>query len=142
MKRLLIILGLCLCAVAQGQASPGGVPEWLSSSVFYQIYPSSYMDSNGDGIGDLKGIESRLDYIRDLGITALWLNPVFVSGWQDGGYDVIDFYRVDPRFGSVDLPQGEYTAVNTVGKIRLQTRKSSARLVLEGCSSVILSVSH
>ncbi len=106
MKRLLIVIELCLCAVGQGQANPGGVPEWLSSAVFYQIYPSSYMDSDGDGIGDLKGIETKLDYIRDLGVTALWLNPVFVSGWQDGGYDVIDFYQVDPRFGSnTDLVQ-------------------------------------
>lgn len=58
------------------------------------------MDSDGNGIGDLPGIISKLDYIRDLGVTAIWLNPVYVSGWTDGGYDVIDFYRVDPRFGT------------------------------------------
>ena len=75
-------------------------PDWLQDAVFYQIYPSSYMDSDGNGIGDLPGIASRLDYIRDLGVTAIWLNPVYVSGWTDGGYDVIDFYRVDPRFGT------------------------------------------
>ena len=100
MKRLLAVIALCLCTLSQGHSAPTGVPGWLSSSVFYQIYPSSYMDSDGDGIGDLPGIQSRLDYIKDLGVTALWLNPVFLSGWRDGGYDVIDFYLVDPRFGT------------------------------------------
>ena len=58
------------------------------------------MDSDGNGIGDLPGITSKIDYLQSLGITALWLNPIYVSGWQDGGYDVIDFYKVDPRFGT------------------------------------------
>lgn len=75
-------------------------PEWLEQALFYQIYPSSYMDSDGNGIGDIPGIISRLDYIQSLGVTALWLNPVFESGWFDGGYDVIDYYKVDPRFGT------------------------------------------
>ncbi len=75
-------------------------PKWLDRSVFYQIYPSSYMDSDGNGIGDIKGITSKLDYIRSIGVTAIWLNPVYESGWMDGGYDVIDYYKVDPRFGT------------------------------------------
>lgn len=75
-------------------------PRWLQKAVFYQIYPSSYMDSNGDGIGDLPGITSKLDYIQSLGVNAIWLNPVFESGWFDGGYDVIDFFKIDPRFGT------------------------------------------
>ena len=75
-------------------------PEWLSKAVAYQIYPSSYQDSDGDGIGDIPGITSRLDYIKGLGVNVIWLNPVFVSGWFDGGYDIIDFYKVDPRFGT------------------------------------------
>ena len=75
-------------------------PEWLSKAVAYQIYPSSYQDSDGDGIGDIPGITSRLDYIKGLGVNVIWLNPVFVSGWFDGGYDIIDFYKVDPRFGN------------------------------------------
>jgi maltose alpha-D-glucosyltransferase/alpha-amylase len=68
-----------------------GQPSWLSDAVFYQIYPSSFQDSDGNGIGDIPGITSRLDYIKSLGVTAIWLNPVYVSGWTDGGYDVIDF---------------------------------------------------
>ena len=75
-------------------------PKWLSDAVFYQIYPSSFQDSDGNGIGDLPGIISRLDYIQSLGVNALWLNPVYESGWFDGGYDIIDFYRIDPRFGT------------------------------------------
>ena len=75
-------------------------PSWLSDAVFYQIYPSSFQDTDGNGIGDIPGIISRLDYIQSIGVTAIWLNPVYVSGWTDGGYDIIDFYRVDPRFGT------------------------------------------
>jgi maltose alpha-D-glucosyltransferase/alpha-amylase len=75
-------------------------PDWVKSSVFYQIYPSSFQDSNGDGIGDLKGIQSRLDYVQSIGVNTIWLNPVFKSAFKDGGYDVIDFYEVDPRFGT------------------------------------------
>jgi maltose alpha-D-glucosyltransferase/alpha-amylase len=84
------------------QAQKPKHPSWLSEAVFYQIYPSSFQDSDGDGYGDLKGIQSRLDYIRSIGVTAIWLNPVYVSGFTDGGYDIIDFYRVDPRFGCND----------------------------------------
>ena len=85
-----------LGAVAQDPTQP----SWLNDAVFYQIYPSSFQDSDGNGIGDIPGITSRLEYVRSLGVTAIWLNPVYVSGWTDGGYDVIDFYRVDPRFGT------------------------------------------
>lgn len=75
-------------------------PSWLNDAVIYQVYPSSYKDSDGNGIGDIPGVISKLDYIADLGVKVIWFNPIFVSGWIDGGYDVIDFYRVDPRFGT------------------------------------------
>jgi len=74
--------------------------EWLNDAVFYQIYPSSFQDSDENGIGDLKGIESRLDYIKSVGVNTIWLNPIFKSAFKDGGYDVIDYYLIDPRFGT------------------------------------------
>lgn len=76
------------------------LPNWLDKTVFYQIYPQSYADSNGDGIGDLPGIIQRLDYIQSLGVNAIWLNPCFVSPFQDAGYDVADYYHVAPRYGT------------------------------------------
>ena len=77
-------------------------PEWLKSAVFYEIYPSSFFDSNGDGIGDLPGIIAKLDYLTDLGVNALWLNPCFASTFADGGYDISDYRQVAPRYGSND----------------------------------------
>jgi glycosidase len=77
-------------------------PEWLKSAVFYEIYPQSFLDTNGDGIGDLPGIIAKLDYIASLGCNAIWLNPCFVSPFGDAGYDVADFYRVAPRYGTND----------------------------------------
>jgi len=76
------------------------VPRWLETAVVYQIYPQSYCDSNGDGIGDLPGVIGKLDYLCSLGVTAIWLNPVFDSPFGDAGYDVRDFYRVAPRYGT------------------------------------------
>ena len=96
---ILLLAGLMAMLPAAAQPDPTQ-PSWLSDAVFYQIYPSSFQDSDGNGIGDLPGITSRLEYVRSLGVTAVWLNPVYVSGWTDGGYDVIDFYKVDPRFGT------------------------------------------
>lgn len=76
------------------------LPAWLENAVFYQIYPQSFADSNGDGIGDLPGILARLDYIQSLGVTGVWINPCFVSPFQDAGYDVSDYYHVAPRYGT------------------------------------------
>lgn len=74
--------------------------HWLDNAIFYEIYPQSFQDSNGDGIGDLQGIISRLDYIKDLGCNAIWLNPCFVSPFGDAGYDVSDYYTIAPRYGT------------------------------------------
>lgn len=76
--------------------------KWLDKAVFYQIYPQSFMDSNGDGIGDFKGIESKLDYLKQSGFNAIWMNPCYESSFYDAGYDVKDFYRTAPRYGSND----------------------------------------
>lgn len=93
-------LTLAIACLSSGSAMAQKGPKWLSDALFYQIYPSSYMDSDGNGIGDLPGITQKLDYIKSIGVNALWLNPIFESGWFDGGYDVIDYYKVDPRFGT------------------------------------------
>ncbi len=76
--------------------------NWLNDAVFYEIYPQSFADSNGDGIGDIPGIIDHLDYISSLGFTALWINPCFSSPFQDAGYDVDDFMKVAPRYGTND----------------------------------------
>jgi maltose alpha-D-glucosyltransferase/alpha-amylase len=99
-NKSLVLFLLCLITAQFSIAQSPSQPSWLSDAVIYQIYPSSFQDSDGNGIGDLPGIISRLEYIKSIGVTAIWMNPVFVSGWQDGGYDVIDFYKVDPRFGT------------------------------------------
>lgn len=75
-------------------------PEWLNHAVFYEIYPQSFKDSNADGIGDFNGIIEKLDYIKDLGCTAIWLNPCFASPFRDAGYDVSDYYKTAPRYGT------------------------------------------
>jgi alpha-glucosidase len=80
--------------------------SWLADAVVYQIYPQSFADSNGDGIGDFPGVLSRLDYLQWLGIDTIWFNPCFVSPHRDAGYDVADYFKVDPRYGTnADLEQ-------------------------------------
>ncbi|MBP3900563.1 MAG: glycosylase [Blautia sp.] len=74
--------------------------KWLNDAVFYEIYPQSFYDTNGDGIGDIQGIIEKLDYIKDLGCNALWINPCFDSPFKDAGYDVRDYKKVAPRYGT------------------------------------------
>jgi len=76
--------------------------EWWRGAVVYQIYPRSFCDSNGDGVGDLAGISSKLEYVADLGVDAIWISPFFKSPMKDFGYDVEDFRQVDPVFGDLD----------------------------------------
>src|SRR5690349_15235923 len=77
-------------------------PAWWQRGVIYQIYPRSFQDSNADGIGDLPGIISRLDYCEWLGVDALWLSPIYPSPMADFGYDVSDYTDVHPIFGTLD----------------------------------------
>lgn len=76
--------------------------KWWQNSVVYQIYPRSFQDSNGDGIGDIQGIIKRLDYLQELGIDAIWLSPVCRSPQDDNGYDISDYQDIDPMFGNLD----------------------------------------
>ena len=75
-------------------------PQWVHKAVFYQIYPQTFYDSDGDGIGDLKGIIQKLDYVKSLGVDGIWINPFFDSPFNDAGYDTRDYYKVAPRYGS------------------------------------------
>lgn len=76
--------------------------DWWKGKVAYQIYPKSFKDSNGDGVGDLKGVTEKLDYLQDLGIDILWLSPVYKSPFIDQGYDISDYYAIDPLFGTME----------------------------------------
>ncbi len=76
--------------------------QWWHEMTAYQIYPKSFCDSNGDGIGDLPGIISKLDYLKDLGVDIIWLSPIYVSPLADQGYDIADYRQIDPRFGTME----------------------------------------
>ena len=94
---------------------------WWAGAVLYQIYPQSFADSDGDGIGDLRGIAEHLDYLAWLGVTAVWLNPCFVSPMRDAGYDVADYLRIDPRYGDND----------DLAKLAEEARVRGIRLLLD-----------
>jgi len=113
---LTISLGLCVFAIparAQQASSPKAAHKhtsqagqtaqdpWWKHAVFYEIYPRSFQDSNGDGVGDINGITSRLDYLHDLGIGAIWITPMYPSPLVDFGYDVADYAALDPLYGTL-----------------------------------------
>src|SRR5690554_3641560 len=76
--------------------------EWWRGGVIYQIYPRSFMDASGDGVGDLRGIIGKLDYVAGLGVDAIWLSPIFTSPMADMGYDVSNYTDIDPLFGTLE----------------------------------------
>lgn len=90
------------CTERINQMSEIQKTDWWKKSVIYQIYPRSFQDSNGDGIGDIRGIISRLDYLHDLGIDAIWLSPVYQSPMDDNGYDISDYQGIAPEFGTME----------------------------------------
>ncbi|MGV9196180.1 alpha-amylase family glycosyl hydrolase [Arcanobacterium canis] len=90
-------------------------PAWMDTAVFYEVYPQSFQDSNGDGIGDLPGLISRLDYIATLGANALWINPCFDSPFKDAGYDVRDYCQVASRYGTNDDLVALFNAAHSRG---------------------------
>ena len=91
------------------------MPNWLKDAVFYEIYPQTYCDSNGDGIGDIEGIISKLDYVKSLGCNAIWLNPIYDSPFMDAGYDVRDYYKVAERYGTNDDAKRLFEAAHQKG---------------------------
>lgn len=76
--------------------------KWWNDKICYQIYPKSFKDTNGDGVGDLRGIISKLDYLKDLGIDVIWLSPIYKTPYADQGYDIADYYAIDERFGTME----------------------------------------
>lgn len=108
MRRLsfLLILSVSLAAFAQPKQVDAEGHPWWQHAVFYEIYPRSFADSNNDGIGDLRGINSKLDYLHWLGVDAIWISPMFPSPQVDFGYDVSDYENVDPVYGTLsDMDQ-------------------------------------
>ena len=99
---VIVLLLLSLSAMAQsGKTGDAAGNEWWQHAVFYEIYPRSFADSNNDGIGDLNGITAKLDYLKDLGIDAIWISPCFPSPQVDFGYDVSDYDNIDPMYGTL-----------------------------------------
>jgi alpha-glucosidase len=108
---LLFLLTSVVPASAQTNTSAGGSTganatrnednDWWKTAVFYEIYPRSFQDSNGDGVGDLNGITDRLDYLKTLGIDAIWISPMYPSPQVDFGYDISDYENVDPQYGTL-----------------------------------------
>ncbi|CAD7012854.1 unnamed protein product [Ceratitis capitata] len=90
------------CTLTSKNAAQAEEKDWWQTAQFYQIYPRSFQDSDGDGIGDLKGITSRLEYLKDIGVTAAWLSPIFKSPMVDFGYDIADFYEIQSEYGTMD----------------------------------------
>ena len=97
-----IVLALIIPVASHAQKRSQGTSEpWWKHAVYYEIYPRSFQDTNGDGVGDLKGIMSRLDYLKDLGVDAIWIAPCSPSPLVDFGYDVSDYDAIDPQFGTM-----------------------------------------
>ena len=98
----LLIAAVCLAlsfSRAQERSVDAEGHAWWQHAVFYEVYPRSFADSNGDGIGDLKGIEAKLDYLKQLGVDAIWISPCYPSPQVDFGYDVSDYENIDPLYG-------------------------------------------
>lgn len=89
--------------------------DWWQNAQFYQIYPRSFMDSDGDGIGDLNGVASKLQYLKDIGVTAAWLSPIFTSPMVDFGYDISDFYGIQPEYGTMEDFRQMIKKANEIG---------------------------
>jgi len=112
-----LLIGLCffcLYSSAETRAVDAEGHEWWQHAVFYEVYPRSFADSDNNGIGDLKGITSKLDYLKDLGVSAIWITPCFPSPQVDFGYDVSDYTDIDPMYGTL----ADFDAMTSAGKQR------------------------
>ena len=118
-----LLIALLLAPLASPQSKPVDVQghQWWQHAVFYEIYPRSYMDSNDDGIGDLNGIASKLDYLKDLGVDAIWLTPCFPSPQVDFGYDVSDYEDIDRMYGNM----------SDFGRLEGEGKEHGVRIILD-----------
>jgi alpha-glucosidase len=98
---LALVFGCCVSAIGQTEPVDAEGHQWWQHAVFYEIYPRSFADTNNDGVGDLKGITSKMSYLRDLGVDAIWITPCFPSPQVDFGYDVSDYENIDPMYGTL-----------------------------------------
>src|SRR5438094_828806 len=78
------------------------MPDWYKDAIFYEVHVKAFMDGDGNGVGDFRGLTERLDYLRDLGVTCLWILPMYPSPLRDDGYDIADFYGIHPTYGTVE----------------------------------------
>lgn len=113
--KVFILFGLLIALVLACKAPEGSNKQWWETAQFYQIYPRSFKDSNGDGIGDLNGITSKLEYLKEIGITATWLSPIFTSPMADFGYDISDFVDIQPEYGTLKDFDAMIKKANEVG---------------------------
>ena len=95
-RQTFLLCGVVLVTSTAAQSS------WWQTTSIYQVYPRSFQDSDGDGVGDIPGITSRLEYLAELGVEGVWLSPIYKSPMKDFGYDISDFMEVDPIFGTMD----------------------------------------
>jgi alpha-glucosidase len=106
-RSIIAACAICFSLWAAGGAAQSAATkvdskdEWWKHAVIYEIYPQSFQDSNGDGVGDLKGIASRLDYLHDLGVDAIWITPIYPSPGVDNGYDIAEYTEIDPKYGTL-----------------------------------------
>jgi alpha-glucosidase len=119
---LAVVAGLTLSfSQAQSRGADSEVRPWWQRAVFYEIYPRSFADSNGDGIGDLNGIASKLDYLKDLGVDAIWISPCYPSPQLDFGYDVSDYENIDPMYGNL----------KDFGHLAKEAKKHDIRIIMD-----------
>jgi alpha-glucosidase len=116
-----VILTAGACAAAQAYHPTSSQPAWWKDAIIYEIYPRSFQDSNGDGIGDLNGITQRLDYLRSLGVDAIWIAPMYPSPQVDFGYDISDYESVDPQYGTLA----------DFDRLLAEARKRGIRIILD-----------
>jgi alpha-glucosidase len=116
---LLLFSGLLPAAAAQAVDSEGH--QWWQHAVFYELYPRSFADSNNDGVGDLNGITSKLDYLKQLGVDAIWITPCFPSPQVDFGYDVSDYENIDPMYGNL----------KDFDRMQAEAKKRNIRIILD-----------